>query len=396
MTSIQRRLIGHSALFNRNGEVSGVGFDTLIERLLLFDGYVLKTVRFKEIPYLVRGLGYDDTLELLDSGLIQLRCEVTQIGSERDLALKRIRKPTFSLIWIEAHDWDKYVSDCLSDVETDLSLPEPKWKQLRLRIEKCIKRVEPSIRQEVALAFLDTIDRAPTILAESVRVAGKRRRIPLVFPGFETHVERADDLIRVESDLKRIRIPQEELWEILRDGLMGIATMEQNIGEMKNYEALGGFSPEELVIFEKKMAGLARLVRAEDTQERITRIVRVTGLPRFSPENMTLNFKKLMRVRESDDLRAFRDWLATSDSLTDREVRDVLRGYRAMVSNFVQAGSVTLTRLVVEALVGLYHPAAGLTLSALDTFLIEKLFPRSGPAAFVNKSYPSLFQKRKA
>src|SRR5437588_9466656 len=101
MEQIHRLGLGHSAVIARNGEVGGVDFDSLIERLLLFDGYVLRTVRLKEIPFLVRGLGYDQTLELLNSGLIQLQCEVTQIGSERDLELKKLKKPTFSLIWIE-------------------------------------------------------------------------------------------------------------------------------------------------------------------------------------------------------------------------------------------------------------------------------------------------------
>jgi hypothetical protein len=323
MEEMQRRVLGHSAVFGRNGELNGLDFDTLIER-----------------------------------------------------------------------DWDRYASDCLADVQVNLSLPEGKWRELRLRIEKCIRRVQPSIRQDIGLGFIGTLDGAPDVLAESIRLAGRRRRIPLVFPVFETRVERLDDLIHVESDLRRIRIPQDELWEIIRDGLMGIATLEQNIGEMKNYEALGGFSPEELPIFEKKMSGLARLAYYGNAETRITRVAKLTGLPRFSPEKMVLDIGKLLCARESDDLRSFRDWLATSDGLTDDNVREMLRGYRAVVSNFVRGGSVTMTRLMIEGIVGVFHPIAGIALSVLDTFLIDKLLPRSGPAAFVNKSYPSLFQKR--
>ena len=367
----------------------------MIERLLLFDGYVLRTVRFKEIPFLVKGLGYDQTLELLDSGLIQFRCEVTQIGSERDAELKKLKKPTFSLIWIEAHDWDKYFSDCLADVHANLSLPDGKWLELRSRIEKCVRPVQPSIRQDIGLGFVGTLDSASDVLAESIRLAGRRRRTPLVFPAFETRVERIDDLIHVESDLSRKRIPHEELWEIFRDGLMGIGSLEQTIGEMKNYEALGGFNPEELPVFEKKMSGLARLAYAGNVEKRITRVAKLTGLPRFSPEKMLLNVDKLLRARESDDLCLFRDWLATSDGLTDETVREMLRGYRAVVSNFVRGGSVTMSRLMIEGILGLFQPIAGIALSVLDTFLIEKLLPRSGPAAFVNNTYPSLFQKRK-
>jgi len=175
---------------------------------------------------------------------------------------------------------------------------------------------------------------------------------------------------------------------------MGIATLEQNIGAMKNYEALGGFTPDELPVFEKKMSGLARLIYAGDAENRMTRVANLTGLPRFSPDKMLLNFDKLLRARESDDLRSFRDWLATSDGLNDDKLREMLRGYRAVVSCFMQGGAVTMTRLMIEGIVGVFQPVVGITLSVLDTFLIDKLFPHSGPAAFVNRTYPSLFQKR--
>ena len=53
-----------------------------------------------------------------------------------------------------------------------------------------------------------------------------------------------------------------------------------------------------------------------------------------------------------------------------------------------------MTRLMIEGIVGMFQPIAGIAISVLDTFLIEKLLPHSGPAAFVNKTYPSLFQRR--
>lgn len=385
-------MIGHSLQFARNGEPNGIDFDTLIQRLLLFDGYVLRTVRFKEIPFLVRGLGYDQTLEVLASGLIEIRCEVTQIGSERDAELKSWKQPTFSLVWIEAHDWEKYVRDCLADVQKDLALPGDKWQALEVSVRTCIRRVDSSIRKDVGLSFLHNLDGSPHLVGESMRLAGRRRRIPIILPVFKTAIQRTDDLIQVNSDLCRSRIPRNELWEIMRDGLMAVATLEQNIGEMKNYNALGGFSAEELPMFEERMSSLARLAYPE-AERRATRIARLTGLPGFDPQQRRLDVGKLLQIRESDDLRAFRDWLAMSDGLADEAVREILRGFRARVSTFARVGSVTMTRWMVEQVAGLAHPIIGAVVSALDTFLVEKLFPHSGPAAFVNKAFPSLFHK---
>ena len=386
-------MIGQSLQFARNGQPYGIDFDALIQRLLFFDGYVLRSVRFKEIPFLVRGLGYDQTLEVLASGLIEIRCEVTQIGSERDAEFKTWKQPTFSLVWIEAHDWEKYLGDCLADVQKELALPEDKWQALELHVRTCIRRVDPSIRKEVGLSFLHNLDSSPGIVGASMRLAGRRRRSPIILPVFKTAIQRSNDFIQVDSDLCRSRIPADELWEIMRDGLMGVATLEQNIGEMKNYTALGGFSTEELPMFEERMSGLARLVYPE-TERRATRIARLTGLPGFNPEQRRLDVGKLLQIRESDELRSFRDWLATSDGLADNEVREILRGFRARVSSFASVGSVTMTRWMLEQIAGLAHPIIGAAVSALDTFLIESMFPHSGPAAFVNKTFPSLFGKR--
>ena len=386
-------MIGDSLQFARNGEPTGINFDTLIQRLLLFDGYVLRTVRFKEVPFLVRGLGYDETLEVLASGLIEIRCEVTQIGSERDAELKTRKRPTFSLIWIEAHDWEKYVADCLADVQKDLSLPGDRWRALELGLRACIRRVDLSVRKEIGLGFLQNVYTSPGIVGESMRLAGRRRRIPIVLPVFRTAVQPNGDFIEVDSDLGRSLIPHAELWEIMCDGLMAVATLEQSIGEMKNSAALGGFTPEELPMFEERISVLARLAYPEP-ERKATRIVRLTGLPGFNPQQRRLNVEKLLQVRESDELRSFRDWLATSDGLPDEEIREILRGWRARVSSFARVGSVTITRFVVEQIAGLAHPLIGFAISALDTFLVEALFPHSGPAAFVNKTFPSLFGRR--
>lgn len=266
-------MIGHSLQFARNGQPNSIDFDTLVQRLLLFDGYVLRTVRFKEIPFLVRGLGYDQTLEVLASGLLEIRCEVTQIGSERDAELKTWKQPTFSLVWIEAHDWEKYVGDCLAAVQKDLALPDDKWQALEFRVRACIRRVDPSIRKEVGLSFLHHLDSSPGVVGESMRLAGRRRRIPIILPAFKAVIQRGGDFIQVDSDLCRSRIPDNELWEMMRDGLMSVATLEQNIGEMKNYTALGGFSIEELPMFEERMSVLARLAYPE-TERRAARIAR--------------------------------------------------------------------------------------------------------------------------
>lgn len=395
--NIQRRVIGSSVVVGRNGEITGLDLDLLIQRLLLFDGYVLRTTRFKEVPYLVQAFGYDQTLELLTCGLLEIRCEVTQMGSRRDEELKRLNRLAFDLIWIEAHDREKYLADCLNDVRTQLSLEDNKWRTLEAAIRDRIRRIDDSTHSEIGEAFKNTLDKFPAVVAESTRMAAKRQRIPMVLPEFRVDLERKDgqDLMYANTDLRYTRIPRENIWTIVRDGLMGIGTLEQSIGEMKGFHAIGGFAPAELPLFQSRLSSLARLVSPHDTEQRLARLMNIAGLPHFAPDRASFKLDKLLAARESDELRVFRDWLPESDRLSDTEVRSLVKGFRARVSIFVRGGSATMTRLMVETGLGVVNAIAGAALSALDYFVLDRLLPTRGPAAFVNKTFPTMFETRK-
>jgi len=391
---LQRRVIGDSVTKDRRGQITGVDFDLLIQRLLFYDGYVLRTVRFKEIPFIVNAFGVAQTTDLLRCGLIDIRCEVLQTGSLNDPAYRNNPKPTFELVWVDAHDWDEYLESCLADLRNDLQLPAAEWGGLEVAIRDRIVRISTPIKSEMGECFTSTLDSSPSVLEESIRLAARRRRIPLVLPKFKFDVKRVGDVVQVETDLHYTRISRQELWEVVRDGLLGIGSVSLAIGEMKNYNAIGGFSPEELPVYERKFSALAKAL-VPHQEERFTRVVKITGLPRFDPSGSVLKLSKLLRIRESDDLRSFRDWLANSDTISNKEIHDLLRGVRARTSVLARSGAASLVRWMVETAVGLHSTTTGAALTALDSFLVERFFPRSGPAAFVNKSYPSIFERKK-
>jgi len=77
---ISKRLMGASAICSPNGEITDVDVDGLVRRLLLFDKYVLVSVRLQEFPHLVRHLGYEGLRDLLFEKLIEIRCECLQLA----------------------------------------------------------------------------------------------------------------------------------------------------------------------------------------------------------------------------------------------------------------------------------------------------------------------------
>ena len=77
---ISRRVMGASAVCSTEGKVVDVDLSGLIRRLLLFDRYVLVSVRLAEFPLLVRSFGYEGLRDLLAAKLIEIRCECLQLG----------------------------------------------------------------------------------------------------------------------------------------------------------------------------------------------------------------------------------------------------------------------------------------------------------------------------
>src|SRR5436309_2577430 len=114
-----RRLLGSSAIVTQDPGASDISVrldvESLVRRLLLFDTYILYSVRLKEIPDLVRRFGYEGALALLGSGAVEIRCECSQF-MEGQLSTPPYPPLTFQFHVIEAHDRNQYLIYNLSEV----------------------------------------------------------------------------------------------------------------------------------------------------------------------------------------------------------------------------------------------------------------------------------------
>src|SRR6266700_23885 len=116
--NIDSRIIGESAIF-AGSKVTDVDITGIVRRLLLFDKYVLVSVRLQEFPILVKYLGFGGLIDLLHSNLIEIRCECLQLGQTGQTTnLDRPALPLYHYRFnlIDAHDKTKYISDCLRPI----------------------------------------------------------------------------------------------------------------------------------------------------------------------------------------------------------------------------------------------------------------------------------------
>jgi hypothetical protein len=76
---LQSRLISPCARLAPENRQAIPDVAAIFRRLILFDTYIVQTIRFKEFVPLARTLGIDNVLKLLDSGALQLELDPTQI-----------------------------------------------------------------------------------------------------------------------------------------------------------------------------------------------------------------------------------------------------------------------------------------------------------------------------
>jgi hypothetical protein len=124
------------------------------------------------------------------------------------------------------------------------------------------------------------------------------------------------------------------------------------------------------------------------------RTLEIADVPDFEP-NQRVDIDRLLRVRESDECRAFRDWLSKAGDLSDAQIRDLTQGIKNKLSSLAQSKGGKAVRFMATTGLGLI-PVAGFALgpalSFVDSFLVDRALKESAVLVFLSDSYPSLFR----
>lgn len=107
-----------------------------------------------------------------------------------------------------------------------------------------------------------------------------------------------------------------------------------------------------------------------------------------------MDVQKLLKTRDSAECRAFREWLSTVEDVTDAEIKEMVSSLRSKMASIAASPGGKLVRLAATTGIGLIPvigPITGAAAGAIDSFLVDKVLPRSGIVAFLTETYPSLF-----
>lgn len=398
--SLEKRLIGSSAVLSADGNVTDVDVSGLVRRLILFDKYILDSVRLKEFPLLIKYLKYEGLRDLLSSDLIEIRCECLQLGQVGQSGLfgdPILPLLTYKFNWIDTHDKEEYVHDCLQGMHDVPGLKHKDVLRLKKQIVDCITPLPSQIKEELWPNFQFELNNEALLKKSTQMVLQKR------FGKFDESVsvklhQETKDEYKVETNISEYtNLSVEETHKIIEAALLGVAGLSQTIGEMKAYSALSGFRDEDLPLFRSKLDLLADLASSENKERRFQRIFDIAGTPNFQPSDGSVSIDKLLKLRNSAETREFRDWLTSCGAATDDEIKEQVSSFRAHAGLIMSSGIGKSMRFLITSGIGFASipdiQAISLGLGFFDGFVLDKILPRSGIAAFVNDLYPSIFQK---
>jgi hypothetical protein len=200
---------------------------------------------------------------------------------------------------------------------------------------------------------------------------------------------------RFETDIgEKFNISGDDVHSLGQAAGFAVGTLMQRLAEMRVHSALNGFSQVDTELVEKKFSLLACVVAPGAQERRFERVIRLSGFPdvRLEWGERVINVDKLLKVRESDECRAFRDWLRSTDELSDSEITEFVTGLRAKLGLAASSESGRVVRFLASTALGLLGAVPGAIAGLIDGFIVEKLFPKKGIVAFVSNQFPSIFK----
>jgi len=389
-----------------NGAVK-VDLTGLIRRLVLFDKFILQSMRLEELPFLLNVFGYDGFVNLMQSGAFVIHCDAVTVGQTGQLKVLESRATkgllplcSYAFSMVHITDWHSYIEDCLRVLDPADSISPTQRNTLKNLINSSVVRY-PSDFGTMTLKQLNTelATNRPVIELLLMRALGDRLGTALDKGRVSIRVHQIDDSdFRVESNIaSQFHLSELDTHKVVERALLAAGGINQRIEEMRTYSAISGFLPEEVPLFAEKLDFLVETLLPQRKEERFQRILDIRGIPELDKvdTNTRLDADKLLRIRDSVECRDFRAWLSTIDYASDSVIRERIGSLQAKVSTFTHTRRGKDMRFITIAGIGfipVIGPALGTVIGTLDHYLLEKLFPYSGPASFINRLYPSIFE----
>jgi hypothetical protein len=372
--------------------VVSVDLAAFTTRLLLFDTYILQSIWLEDLILLQHSFGTAGLSQLFESGALGFQCPgftFGQTGQARSTFASEHASPSlplfnyqFSVLRIQGAE--EKVDRTLASLDSGLR-------------SELIKRrvIEPA---DYSKTVFETFYRDLTseLFNSAVRMELRRRGIIPVSHHLQVQ-QKEDDEFLVENDLsRRYLLPDVQAHRIIEGAMMALGRLDERIASMQAYSALSGLIEKDRALLDAKLGATVGLIVTTSGQQEFSRVATLKGMPVPEYGSSVVDVKALLKIRESNECRSFKQWLSGVEALSDKELRERVSGFGRKIRQAVHSRVGKAVRFAVSQGLGLIHPplglVAGVAATALDTFLLETLIPKDAVISFLSESYPSLFR----
>ncbi|MDR8394661.1 hypothetical protein NC796_26210 [Aliifodinibius sp. S!AR15-10] len=373
-----------------------LSFPELVEKLILFENLVIESRRLKEIPILLNTIGFESTMSLLQSGVIQIHNDKVAIGSKNKDLMHLIG---FSDLKAFGTDPSHLFRTNIEEIREDCDISDRKFRQLEEQLNSIVTSYPEESLNDLKNDFRSDVTPNSNCLREAICIKIKNEldiEIDAQQIEVNTHLTN-DDLFKHESNLKELLgIDKATEYHILDSALLSIGGLNEKILQMDIYNSISGFKPHEISIFKAKLRFVEQIVDTGERKEQLHRVVNVAGLPIIDDDTAKneINFEQLLDIREEDEIVNFRNWLNKTANISNEELEERLNNFKVKFSKFINTGWGKSTNFLISNGLGAIEPISGAVFSLADTFLLEKFLKQPGAVTFLSTSYPTIFQEK--
>jgi len=383
----------------RSGQrVESIDIGTLVRRLILFDTVIVKSFRLREIPTLVRTFGKNGFLELLSSGALRLSCEFTCVITDiHQNGVRTVPPEHFTFGIADIADREGTLRKELGALQDISGLKNKEREEIEIAVRASLLRPPQNFGQTLLQQIDADLRSNSPALKVGVVDQLKKAATDSNFDASQVEIaveEPQSRIFRIRNSIaKDFKLTPETTQTLLGRSVTALTNLTQRLAEMQAYSAITGFLDTEAPLLFGKLSGIVSVLNPSVSEGQFKRVIEVAGVPDFKP-GQRVDVSKLMAVRESTECRDFRGWLSAADSLSDEEILDATAGVKNRLAQLAGSSDGKALRFAVTTGLGLI-PGAGLAVGAaaglIDSFLVDRVLPRSGIVAFLAEKYPSLF-----
>jgi hypothetical protein len=393
---VRQAVLGEIAI--RSGwEVASIDVGALIRRLILFDRVIVRSFRLREIPLLVRTFGKTGIQELLHSGVLKFCCEFTCVICDiHQNGIRSVPAEHFTFGIVDAKDRDGVLRKELRGLQSVAGLKNSERDAIEQAVWTSLVRPPGTFGADL-LQQIDTDLRTNSPSLKTGILDELRREfvsLDLADRMLEINVEEPQERVfNIKTTIRRdFGLSPEKTHLLLQRSVIAVSNLNQRLAEMAAYSALTGFLESEAPLLFGKLAGILAPQNPSIAEEQFKRVIEVADVPDFKP-GQKVDVEKLMKIRESAECRDFRGWLSTVQDISDAEIRNVAGGMKNKLASLAGSFGGKAVRLAATTLIGIVPGGLvlGSAAGAIDSFLVDRVLPRSGILAFLADVYPSLF-----